>query len=853
MRSAKWLILPLLAVPVAAQRGDRPGERQSMLPESVSVPSAKALAPADELRTFTVAEGYEVRLYAAEPLVQDPVVGSWDAAGRLWVCEFRSYMKDLDATDEDEPSGRIVVLHDDDRDGVADRSTVFADGLVLPRAVLPMLGGALAIVPPNLVWFRDADGDLVADGAPLQILGGFEAGTANPEHSGNGLTFGLDGRIHLCNDRRMLRPLGRGEFAIEQGAGGGQWGLAMDDRGRFYFNYNSDWLHCDLVPGRYGPLAAPVGGLPQLNHRVVREQSVWPVRMTPGINRGYQPHMLREDYTLARTTGVCGPVVYRGGLLPCAGDVFVCEPCGNVVRRFTILHPDGVMAGRNPYESARREFLASTDERFRPVNLMNGPDGALYVVDMYRGLIQHRNYVTSYLRQQVERRGLERPIHRGRIWRIVPSGPHEPPPMPQLVAAAVAPLVAALAHPSGTVRDLALQQLVEGRRKDAIPALRRQLGRSDRPAVQIATLAALAGLDALSITELRRFVRSEDSGVVAFVLQHAGGALARGDAHLWAAIRAMHTDTPRSVRWHAALAIGDALRHDDLRAERVEDGAVRQLARLVALDPGDGRLRAAVATAAHPRLMVVVRTFADAHRDELPPVANALVDFCRRAVRSRDPEQQRQVLRFAAEPACPGWQAAAALRGAVQALPKGNRRRGWLRFESVPPALVALSGSDDAALQGPANVLLGAVRVGGEAQPGAVADLTDEERQRVAAGATVFRGACAACHQLDGKGQRGLAPPLADSEWVTGPASRLIRIALHGVRGPIEVDGEVWELEMPGQAHLSERELAQVLSYLRRAFGHRATCIEERDVRRVKARTARRASAWTQAELERIR
>jgi mono/diheme cytochrome c family protein len=116
-------------------------------------------------------------------------------------------------------------------------------------------------------------------------------------------------------------------------------------------------------------------------------------------------------------------------------------------------------------------------------------------------------------------------------------------------------------------------------------------------------------------------------------------------------------------------------------------------------------------------------------------------------------------------------------------------------------------------------------------------------------GSVVFRGACAACHQLDGSGQQGLAPPLRDSEWVTGPSERLVRIALHGVRGPIEVDGTRWDLEMPGQGHLSDQELAQVLSYLRRAFGHQASCVSPKQVQQERRRTNKRASAWTAAEL----
>ena len=141
-----------------------------MLPADVLVPPALALTPQEELQTLHVPDGYEVQLFAAEPLIQDPVVATFDVAGRLWVAEFRNYMLDVEASHEADPTGRIVVLHDDDHDGRADRSTVFCDGLILPRAVLPLQGGALVIAPPDLYWMPDADGDLVAASPPASPL-----------------------------------------------------------------------------------------------------------------------------------------------------------------------------------------------------------------------------------------------------------------------------------------------------------------------------------------------------------------------------------------------------------------------------------------------------------------------------------------------------------------------------------------------------------------------------------------------------------------------------------------------------------------------------------------------------------
>jgi len=828
-----------------AQRGDRAGEEQVMLPDSVLVAPAFVRTPDEERRTFHLPKGYEVRLFAAEPMVRDPVVATWDGDGRMWVCEFTSYMKDIDATDEAEPSGRIVVLHDDDHDGVADRSTVFADKLVLPRAVLPMRGGALVITPPSLVWMPDADGDLVADGPRQVIMGGFEAGIGNPEHSGNGLVWGLDNRIHLANDRRMLRWRGVGEFEVEAGNGGGQWGLSMDDRGRFYFNNNSDWLRCDLLPSHYGAAAQDLGGLPGLSHRVTGDQRTWPSHITPGVNRGYREGLLK-DYKLTRTTGTCSPCVYRGSLLPLQGDVFVCEPCGNLVRRFELREQDGRVAGENAYRAVEDEFLTSTDERFRPVDIKNGPDGALYIVDMYRGVIQHRNYVTSFLRDQVEKRGLDAPIHKGRIWRVVPKPPATRAVAWSLSDATPSSVALALGHPSGSVRDVALQHLIQHDLRAALPTIRSLLD-DRRASVRIAALAAIEGLDAWGASSARRFVRDVDPGVRCFAWQHAGAALARHDRHLWQALEQLDAGTPANVRWHAALALGDALRHDHLEDPRVTARARRQLAAFVVAAPDDAVLRGCVATAAHPHIGAVLRDVI-AQAGAPDALRGAAVDLARRAMRSRDAAAQREVLALAGEVEALALRRAV-IQGAASALPKGNRRIGWLTLGEAPRQLASLSKDTDVKVRRNAQQLLGAVRVGGDAAPGAVTTLTPAEKVMVQKGAVVFRGACAACHQLDGRGQAGLAPPLRDSEWVTGPAERLVRIALHGVRGPIEVDGKTWNLEMPGQGYLSDQELAQVLSYLRRAFGHQASCVDPVVVQRQRKRAKKRSGAWTATEL----
>jgi mono/diheme cytochrome c family protein len=271
--------------------------------------------------------------------------------------------------------------------------------------------------------------------------------------------------------------------------------------------------------------------------------------------------------------------------------------------------------------------------------------------------------------------------------------------------------------------------------------------------------------------------------------------------------------------------------------------------RLLASAPGDATLCAVVGIAADQHGLEVLREVLHI----LPAVdpeqfAAALQELARLVVRGRSVAPQKEL--FTLVPACgPLWQRRALLRGAVAALPHGAGRAGWLPFDATPRELLELASGEDVECRRLANELLAAVVLSGDAASAAAAELTDAERQRVEAGAKVFARACAACHQLDGVGLPGLAPPLSESDWVLGAPERLMRIALQGVRGPIEVNGITWNLDMPGQGHLSDEELAQVLSYLRRTFGHRASTVAPADVGAVRAANKTRKEPWTAPEL----
>ncbi|MES1194996.1 MAG: dehydrogenase, partial [Opitutus sp.] len=279
--------------------------------------------------------------------------------------------------------------------------------------------------PPKLWFCRDTNGDGVAD-EKTEIAADY-GGINNPEHTANGLMWAMDNWIYSANHTVRFRYEGAGKFARDTTVTRGQWGITQDDTGRLYYNSNSDPLRLDAVPSHYlarnPSLTDPSGVNLSL---VPANLRVWPLRVTPGVNRGYKS--LDDTGRITAVTAACAPLLYRGDTMPeLRGEAFVCEPSGNLIKRITIAPKNArsdELAGRHSYEGT--EFIASTDERFRPVNLFNGPDGALYVVDLYRGILQHRLYVTSFLRKQIDERGLAEGRGLGRIWRIVPENAPKP-------------------------------------------------------------------------------------------------------------------------------------------------------------------------------------------------------------------------------------------------------------------------------------------------------------------------------------------------------------------------------------------------------------------------------------------
>src|SRR4051812_18907233 len=516
------------------------------------------LAPEEALKTFYMPPGYHLELVASEPFIQEPVALDWDPEGRLWAVEMPGFMADITGSNEYDPIGRVVVLEDTNGDGRMDKRTVFADGLVLARSLKILEHGVLVAEPPNLWLMRDTNGDLRADQKEL-VTNHFSRRGGDPQNAGNGFPWSLDNWMHTAGETDLELRLKNGKFQFQTTLERGEWGITEDDAGRIYRNTNESALHVDLVQTAYyarnPSLLRTSGSYERLADDTPELNTVWPVRPNPGTNRAYQAGIDRPDGSLAEFTSVCAPVVYRGDRLPADvyGSVFVAEPAANVVSRIVLDDSSGTLRARKAYD--RGEFLASTDERFRPVYISNAPDGTLYIADMYRGIIEHRISITQYLRDQIIGRKLDRPDGMGRIYRVV----HETTVRDTsraVPSGSSGELVTLLSHPNGWRRDTAQRLLVERGDRSVAPALLKLAREAGDWRARLRGLWTLDGLDAIEPTVVAGALEDESPYVRASAVRLAERWLAEGNQQIAGALLKKTDDPDVAVRRQLAASLG---------------------------------------------------------------------------------------------------------------------------------------------------------------------------------------------------------------------------------------------------------------------------------------------------------
>ncbi len=506
--------------------------------------------PRAAVESMRVAPGYAVELMAAEPQVIDPVAMQWGPDGKLWVVEMADYPNGMDGRGD--PGGRVRFLEDTDNDGQYDKSTLFLDKVPFPNGVHPWKNGVLISAAPDIFFAADTDGDGKADVREVLYTG---FGEGNQQHRVNGFSWGLDGWLYVANGDsggsirsvktgKTLNLSGR-DLRIHPETGGmeaisgqTQFGRNRDDWGNWFGNNNSRPLFHYVLEDqvlRRNPHIVPPD--PR------RDVSVQPGN-APVFPASKTLTRFNDFHTANRFTSACSAIVDRGGLMgggliaeglelrdrkdikgkvgdqPNSSSVpqplamghqpfFVSEPVHNLVHR-EVMRPDGVTftSQRLPGEQAS-EFLASTDNWFRPTGLKIGPDGALWIADMYRLVIEHPQWIPQEWQEKLNVRAGD---DRGRIWRVAPVG-SKPQPAPRLDRMTDAQLIEALDSDNGWQRDMAQQLLIERRTNRVQHRLITLINESLRPAARLQALATLECLGELNAEILLKAITDPHPGV----------------------------------------------------------------------------------------------------------------------------------------------------------------------------------------------------------------------------------------------------------------------------------------------------------------------------------------------------
>ncbi|MDF1861446.1 MAG: discoidin domain-containing protein [Verrucomicrobiales bacterium] len=540
----KSILLPILAVGLLANSSF--ADQVQQYEPTGTLPY---LSVEESLKTFHLPKGYRLEPVVTEPEITEPVVCAFDGNGRMYVVEMSTYMQDADATGEQEPKSRVSLHEDTNGDGRMDKHTVYADNLLLPRMVLP-LDDRVLIGETNtldIYSYRDTDGDGVSDEKTLWYEGGPRGG--NMEHQPSGLIWSMDNWIYTTYNAYRLRHNPDGLAHKEPTApNGGQWGLCQDNYGKPWF-VNAGGERGPLnfqQPIVYGQFSVP-------NEFPVDYREVFPLVGIPDVQGGTK-RFRPENNTLNHFTATCGEEIYRGDRLPedLRGDLLFSEPVGRLIRRSKVEVKDGITYLSNAHPGS--EFIRSTDPNFRAMNMVNAPDGTLYIVDMYRGIVQQGNWTKpgSYLRGVIDEYGFAKNIQRGRIYRLVHED-FEPGPQPRMLDETPAQLVAHLEHPNGWWRDTAQKLLILKGDTSVAPALEKVASESESDLARMHAIWTLEGLGSLRPEFASAKLKDSHASVRRAAIRASETLIKNGDKNLAKEIAPLAADTDPEVATQALL------------------------------------------------------------------------------------------------------------------------------------------------------------------------------------------------------------------------------------------------------------------------------------------------------------
>jgi len=588
---------------IGKQLGDafRPEQKKTGTQGSV------AKSPAESLATIQVHDGLKVELVASEPLVESPVAIDFTADGRLWVAE----MKDYGCKDGEEcpPMGRVSLLEDRDGDGRFDASTVFLDKLAQPMGVCAWRNGVLISAAPNLIYAEDTNGDNKAD-VVKTLFTGFS--TENPQARLNILSIGLDGWMQsgcmfvgkIQNKQGQAFEIGNRDFRIRPDTGVMDAENGSTENSRVRDDWGN-WFGCENgvlcihypLPDRYLRRNASLVPPPTAVHVA----SAAAAKLYP---RG-KLVLFELSGPPGRATAACGLTFYRDTLLggEFAGDAFTCEPVNQLVHRLKLKPKGATFVGERAAEEAKSEFLSSTDNWFRPVQVRTGPDGALWIVDMYRYVIEHTRWIPKPTQDELD---VYAGNTMGRIYRVLPKDV-EAKALPRFDTLSTAELAAAMDSANGTWRDMVQQQLVWRGDAGAAETLARIAAHSERPAARLQALCTLDLLGKLSDQHIVAALNDAHAGVRRQAVRLAESRLTKSP-ELLAAIAALAEDSDPQVALQVACSLGET---DDSRK-------IKPLYVLLKKHSRDPYVAAGALSSLTDRNLLDIAHYSFQQRDELP-------------------------------------------------------------------------------------------------------------------------------------------------------------------------------------------------------------------------------------------
>jgi putative membrane-bound dehydrogenase-like protein len=523
-------------------------------------------SPEASLRCLHPRPGFKAELVVSEPLVQSPIAMAWGPDGKLWVVEMGDYPLGVDG--KGKPGGRVKVLESTKGDGKYDKATVFLDNLPFPTGVLPWRKGAIVVCAPEVFYAESTKGDGKAD-KKLVLYDGFTEG--NQQHRINGPVWGLDNWLYLANGDSggRVKSLKTGKVVDLRGhdlrirpdsgdldviSGQTQYGRNRDDWGNWFGGNNSNPMYHFALEDHYIRRNAH---LPPPDPKVQ-------ISVRPGVAPVYplsrtMPRF-NDLYAANHFTSACSPIVYRSTLFGPAfnNSAFVSEPVHNLVHREVIAPSGFTFTSHRSADEQTSEFLASSDNWFRPTMTRTGPDGALWVADMYRAVIEHPQWIPPDWQKRLDLRAGH---DKGRIYRVYPVE-KQPRPIPRLDKLDTAGLVAALDSANGWQRDMAQMMLVWKADKAAVPLLEKLATECNRPLGRLHAICTLDGLDALAPAFLVKALADPHPGVRRHAVRLCEGRFDKS-SELGPALVKLVGDADAQVRMQLACTLGE---WDDPRA-----------------------------------------------------------------------------------------------------------------------------------------------------------------------------------------------------------------------------------------------------------------------------------------------